>query len=53
MGRLPDEEEEEEEEEEVRGGREIQDYDDDIEDRSDSRKRKFVKLLRYLLDKVK
>ena len=54
VGRLPPGEEEEEEE---RRGRVIQDTEDteDTEDngRPSSRKRKFVKLLRYLLEQVK
>ena len=52
VGRLPPGEEEEEEEE--RRGRVIQDTEN-TEDigRPSSRKRKFVKLLRYLLEQVK
>ena len=49
VGRLPPGEEEEEEEE--RRGRVIQDTEDN--GRPSSRKRKFVKLLRYLLEQVK
>ena len=52
VGRLPPGEEEEEEEE--RRGRVIQDTEDtEDNERPSSRKRKFVKLLRYLLEQVK
>ena len=52
VGRLPPGEEEEEEEE--RRGRVIQDTEDTEDNgRPSSRKRKFVKLLRYLLEQVK
>ena len=44
VGRLPDREED-------RGGRQLEDTED--AGRSPSRKKKFVKLLRYLLEQVK
>ena len=45
VGRLPDREEED------RGGRQLEDTEDT--GRSPNRKKKFVKLLRYLLEQVK